>query len=85
MHNSTKSFVHPGYHEMRTHRRRSVHVSFAVGLVVWFFLRYFSAVGSCLSRYVNSYFVVYFSFTVDALHITFSSRYCLDFFLFRAL
>ena len=43
-------YIHPGYHEMRTHRRRSVHVSFAVGLVVCIFLRYFYAVGSCLSR-----------------------------------
>ena len=24
-------YVHPGYHEMRTHRRRSVHLSIAVG------------------------------------------------------
>ena len=28
-------YVHPGSHEMRTHRRRSVHSSFAVGSAVW--------------------------------------------------
>ena len=43
-------YVHPGYDKMRTHRCRSVQVSFAVGLVVFIFLQYFSAFCSCLSR-----------------------------------
>ena len=62
-------YVHPGYHEMRTHRRRSVHRSFAVGSVVLMIVLQLSVFWPVLVAVSLLFFAhLFIPFTVDALH-----------------